>query len=269
LVSLLADDDPAIYREVRKIIISYGPEASEWLREPALSNDRLLRCRAQEIRDHFGRKKADTDFLAFCLNRGEDFELEEGALLLAQTQFPEINSGGYRALLDDFATELRERLDLNGPPEQILRVINEYLFYELKFSGNEQTIEPENSYLNCVLDRRTGNPISLCVLYLLVGRRLRLPITGIGLPGHFVCRYQTSRAEIYIDAFGRGRLLTKADCIKYLMQIQHRLDDGALAPLSSRRMLMRICANLHQIYTQLKSAPEMERLQRYLIALAK
>jgi len=270
LVSLLADEDPKVYRTVRQTILSYGPASSVWLREHALSSDPVLRRRASEIIDHFSRQDADTQFLAFCLNQGEDFDLEQGVLLLCRTQYPRINLEAYSALLDNHAGELRQRLDLNGLPEQIIRVINDYLFRELKFAGDEQNFyDPENSYFNRVLDRRIGNAITLSLLYLLLARRLRLPMAGIGLPGHFLCRYQSSRAEMYIDPFKGGRVLVKADCVKMVMQLQHRFDDSFLAPFSARRVLQRICAGLHQVYSQQKAPLQAERLQRYLVALAK
>jgi regulator of sirC expression with transglutaminase-like and TPR domain len=270
LISLLADDDARVYQTVRETILSYGPSCSDWMREHTLSNDPVLRRRASEIVQHFARQDADTQFLTFCLNQGEDSDLEQGVLLLARSQYPTINVEAYSALLDDFAGELRERLDLNGPDEQILRVINEYLFREKRFSGDEQNFyDPENVYFNCVLDRRVGNPIALSLLYLLVGRRLRLPLAGVGLPGHFLCRYQSSRLEIYVDAFHGGRLLTKGDCVKHVLQLRQRFDDSCLDPVSARRILLRICAQLHQVYMQQKSPAQVERLQRYLVALAK
>jgi regulator of sirC expression with transglutaminase-like and TPR domain len=270
LISLLADDDTKVYRTVRETLLSYGPGCSEWMRQHTLSNDPVLRRRANEIVGHFARQDADTQFLAFCLNQGEDFDLECGVLLLSRTQYPLINSEGYSALLDDFAGELRERLDLNGPADNVLRIISDYLFRELKFTGDEQNFyNPENSYFNCVLDRRVGNQISLSLLFLLVARRLRLPVVGIGLPGHFLCRFQSTRAELYVDAFHGGRLLAKADCIKHVIQLRQRFDESCLAPVSPRRILLRICASLHQIYTQQKSPVQTERLQRYLVALAK
>jgi regulator of sirC expression with transglutaminase-like and TPR domain len=204
------------------------------------------------------------------LNQGEDFDLEQGTLLLARTQYPEINLEAYSALLDHLAGELRDRLDLSGDPVQILSVMADYLFAEKGFTGDETNFHnPENSYLNRVLDRRKGSHISLSVVYLLLARRLRLPVTGIGLPGHFVCRYQSSRQEVYIDPFRKGRLLSKADCVKYVAQLRHPFEESCLAPMSSRRILLKICVNLHQIYTHLKSPAHSERLQRYLVALAK
>jgi regulator of sirC expression with transglutaminase-like and TPR domain len=270
LVSLLADDDPTVHKTVRQKLLSCGPIAAQWVREHGLSNDPILRRHALEIIHYFSRQDADTQLLSFCLNQGEDFDLEQGTLLLARTQYPEINIEAYSAVMDRLAGDLRERLDLSGDPVQILAAMSDFLFVEQKFAGDETNLhDPENSYLNRVLDRRKGNHITLSVVYLLLARRLRLPVAGIGLPGYFVCRYQSSRHEIYIDPFRKGRVLAKADCVKYVVQQQHRFDDGCLAPVSARRILLRICANLHQIYTHLKSPAQSERLQRYLVALAK
>jgi regulator of sirC expression with transglutaminase-like and TPR domain len=270
LISLLGDDDAAVFETVHAKLVSFGPQVVEWLRPHTISDDALLRRRAQRIIATFERKAADEQLMNFCASRGEDLPLEEGVWLLARTQYPEINVTAYEALLDAYAAALRTRINFTGTAEEILDTLNRYLFHELHFSPNEANYyDPDNSYLNRVIDQRTGNPISLCAVYLLLGRRLKLPITGIGLPGHFVCRYQTSTAEIYVDAFNRGKLLTKADCIKYLLHTHHGLEEGYLAPVTPRRMLLRMCANLHQIYLHNELADDTARFQRYLVALAK
>jgi regulator of sirC expression with transglutaminase-like and TPR domain len=270
LVNLLGDDDPSIYHTVREKILSFGEDAGDWLRQYRLSNDPLLRRRAREIVQHFDRQEADTWFLAFCLKHGEEFDLEEGVWLLALTQYPHINVEAYRALLDHFAAEIRERIDFSETDKEILTTINNYVFDELGFSGDQESYyDPQNSYLNRVVDRRRGNPINLSLLYLLLARRLELPVAGIGLPGHFVCRFQSTSQEIYIDPFHHGKFLTKADCIQYLVSGSHGLQDEFLSPVSTRRILMRICSNLHQIYSQMELTEETTRLQRYLVALAR
>ena len=270
LVNLLGDDDPAIYQTVREKILSFGEDAGEWLRPHRLSDDPILRRRAREIVRHFDRQEADTWFLGFCLKHGEEFDLEEGIWLLALTQYPDINVEAYRALLDTFASELRDRIDFNETDKEILSTINNYIFDELGFTGDEENYyDPQNSYLNRVIDRRKGNPINLSLLYLLLARRLQLPVAGIGLPGHFICRYQSMSEEIFVDPFHHGKFLTKADCIQYLVSGSHGLQDEFLAPVSTRRLLMRICSNLHQIYSQKELAEETTRLQRYLVALAR
>jgi regulator of sirC expression with transglutaminase-like and TPR domain len=270
LLTLLGDEDAAVYQAVREKILSCGPVARQWLQPHSLSSDPLLRRRAQELIRHFDRLSADDEFLAFCLHMGEDFNPEEAAWLLARTLYPDINVEAYQALLDSFAGELRERLALCKRASQKLVTISDYLFNELSFTGNEREYyDPENSYLNRVLDRRTGNPINLCLFYILIARRLRLPVVGIGLPEHFLCRYQSSAEEIYIDPFNRGRQLTKADCMHHLVRGNYDLNDDYLTPVTPRRMFRRICANLHQIYRQMEALEETTRLQRYLVALGK
>ena len=268
LVKLLADDDPAVFLAVRQKIISCGD--TNWLLPHTLSNDPVLRAHVRDILGHFERQQADTRFLSFCLKFGEEFDLETGAWLLARTTYPGINVEAYQALLDEYANAAREKIALEFSAEEKLTVLNAYLFKELGFTGNsENYYEAENSYLNCVLDRRLGNPINLSLFYLLIARRLGLPIIGIGMPGHFICRYQSSSDEIYIDPFNGGQLLSKADCIQYLQRGNYSLNDDFLAPASARRMFLRICSNLHQIYTELGRSAEVTRFQRYLIALAR
>lgn len=270
LLTLLGDEDASIYQAVREKILSCGPIARQWLQPHSLSSDPLLRRRAQELIRHFDRLSADDEFLAFCLRTGENFNLEEAAWLLARTLYPDINVEAYQALLDSFAGELRERLTHCKRPGQKLGVVSDYLFTELSFTGNEREYyDPENSYLNRVLDRRTGNPINLCLFYILIARRLRLPVVGIGLPGHFLCRYQSSAEEIYIDPFNRGRRLTKADCVHHLVRSNYDLNDDYLTPVTPRRLFQRICHNLHQIYLQMEVLDEATRVQRYLVSLGK
>jgi regulator of sirC expression with transglutaminase-like and TPR domain len=271
LLKLLSDEDPAVFDIVRQQIISYGPQARNWLRPHALSSDPPLRRRVQQILTHFDRQSADTKFLGFCMRYGQDLDLEQGVFLLAQTQYPDINVEAYQAILDSYAMDLRERLNLSGEPKEIIAGINTFLFKQLKFTGNEKHYyDPENSYLNRVLDRRIGNPINLCVVYLLLARRLRLPMAGIGLPGHFICRYQSSGGgEIYVDPFNGGKCLSKAECVQYLAHATFSLRDDYLSPVNPRRTLLRICTNLHQIYLQLEQADATTRFQRYLVALGR
>jgi regulator of sirC expression with transglutaminase-like and TPR domain len=270
LIKLLTDEDPEIFKTVRSTILSCGPEAVEWLQPQLLSDDPVLRRRAREIILHFERQDTDIQFLAFCLKHGEEFDLEQGAWLLAATEYPDINVQAYQALLDHYSDELRERIDIAGGARQVVGAINDYLFGELGFVGNEsEYYDPENSYLNRVVDRRTGNPVLLCLFYMLLARRLQLPVAGVGLPGHFVCRYQSSSDEIYVDVFNRGQILTKADCVQLLVHGKHGLQDDPLAASSARRMLLRACRNLHQIYHQAGLVDQAIRMQRYLVALAK
>jgi regulator of sirC expression with transglutaminase-like and TPR domain len=270
LIRLLGDDDRAVYEVVRQKFLSCGLAAIPWLRPHTISADPILRRHAQEIIRHLNRQTADDDFLAFCLTESNDLNLELGAWMLARTRYPEINVEAYRALFDSFAGDLLERVDLRGDAGEVLSAFNQYVFGVLRFRGNEENYyDPDNSYLNRVVDRRTGNPINLCLVYLMLARRLRLPVSGIGLPEHFLCRYQSATEEFYVDVFNRGKLWTKANCIQYLVSRNYNVQDDHLAPVSSRRMLARICTNLQQVYQQQGQAAEATRLQRYQVALTK
>ena len=204
------------------------------------------------------------------MTHGEELDVEAAVWLLAKTQYPDINLAAYQALLDSYSGELLDQLDYGATAQKMLGTINDFLFSQLGFSGNEENYyDPDNSYLNRVVDRRTGNPISLCLIYMLVARRLHLPVAGIGMPGHFLCRYQSAKEEIFIDAFYHGKFLTKADCIKYLHASGHGFQEDFLGPISSRRILLRICAGLQRIYAELGLAEETARAKRYIVALGK
>jgi regulator of sirC expression with transglutaminase-like and TPR domain len=270
LITLLTDEDPSVYQTIRTTILDYGQDAVEWLQPYTVSSDPILRRRSTEIVQFLARQVADNRFLSFCLKQGEALDLEQGAWLLAETHYPNIHVPAYQAMFDGYAGVLRERIEGIVTVDKIVAEINGFIFKELGFSGDEQNYyDPENSYLNRIIDRRKGNPIGLCLLLILLARRVKLPITGIGMPGHFLCRYQSSTTEIFIDAFNQGRILTKAECIKYLLQSGHGYLDGYLAPVSPRRILLRICANLHQIYVDLEQGKEAARFQHYIVALSK
>lgn len=269
LLALLGDEDPRVFRAVRDRLLECAPEAAHWLREHLLSRDPVTRRHAREIVHLIERQTADHRFLGFCLGHGADLDLEQALWLLARTHYPEVNIDAYRALLDHFAAELRELLHDAPSPLSRLAVMNDHLFNELGFHGNEDDYnDPDNNYFNRVIDRRTGNAISLSLLYWLLGRRVGLPVVGIGMPGHFVCRYQTSTESVFIDAFNRGKLLTRSDCIRFLHQSGHGFHETFLAPATHRGTLLRVCTNLHGIYADRGMREETARLRRYLVALS-
>ncbi|MHB1306739.1 MAG: SirB1 family protein [Limisphaerales bacterium] len=270
LVKLLEDEDPAVYEPVRRRILAAGTDIVPSLQAHVLTDNPLLRRRVREILSHYSTLEADTRFLAFCLGHGSHLDLEKGVWLLAQTRHPDFSIAGFSALLDTFAAEIRHRLGPEPGATEALATINQYLFEDLGFRGNQENYyDPENSYFNRVIERRTGNPITLCTLYWLVARRLRLPIVGVAMPGHFLCRYQTPTDSYFIDAFNRGKLLSRANCVSYLQQSKHGYEDSHLMPATPARTLLRMCSNLHQVYAKLERPEETARVQRYLIALSR
>lgn len=270
LVSLLADEDATIYRTVRSTLLSYGAEAEEWLQGELLSGNPTLRRRAREIVEYRARERSHLQFLAYCNRQGEHLDLEEACLMLALTRFPEINPVAYTALLDSWGNELQARLGHLTSDESRLKAFNHYFFESLAFRGQDgYGTDPESCYFNTIVDKRCGNPIGLCAVYLSIARRTKMPITGIGLPGHFLCRYQTAKMETYIDCFRLGMLLSKADCTEYLLQSGQTLSGQSLAPVSSRNMLVRMCNNLVITYGHLEDTKEASRAQHYVETLVR
>jgi len=269
LVRLLSDPDPEVFQAIRQTLVNCGIEARPWLKAGLNSGDRLVRKHSWELFTQLERCVADREFVAFCNRGGEQLNLEKGLWLLVRTAFPGFDQGAYQAQLDGYAEQVREVCDPTQSKPAALMAINRVLYRKERFRGDKASYyDPQSSYLNRVIDRRLGNPISLCLVYLFVARRLGLPVTGVGMPGHFILRLQSPAFTIYIDAFNGGNFLTHSDCATRLKQCGYGLDSGFLSTTTPRRVLMRICSNLHQIYQKNRHLGERDRIQKYLIKLA-
>ncbi len=152
-------------------------------------------------------------FLRLLEQPQERVPLAEAALHIARTEYPALDVAPYLERLAEMSRVVAGRLGAARDIYSQLEAINAHLFGELGFRGNQQGFyDPRNSFLNDVLEQRTGIPITLSVVYIDVGRRLGLPLAGVGLPGHFLVGYRGDGREIYIDPFHQGLLLTREDC---------------------------------------------------------
>jgi regulator of sirC expression with transglutaminase-like and TPR domain len=179
-------------------------------------------------------------------------DLAEAALLVAAEEYPQLDVRAYLVRLDEMGCALRQRLEDEPRPERAVMALNHYLFQEQGFRGNvEQYYDPRNSYLNEVLDRRTGIPITLSTVYMEVARRAGLEVEGVGLPGHFVVRIKTPLLPLLVDPFHGGTLLTEKDCQDRLDRIfsgKVKLESKMLEPCRRKEMLERLLRNLKAIY---------------------
>ncbi len=178
--------------------------------------------------------------------------LAKAALYIAQEDYWEIDPAHYLETLDRMADEVRSRLPKNRYPLKVIQVINQYLFEELKFSGNRQNYyDPDNSCLNCVLDRRLGIPISLSLVYLELAARLGFPMVGVGMPGHFLIRPVVDDMAVFVDPFHGGEVLFLADCKERFYQ-QYANDtqwqDDFLSAVPPKAFLTRMLMNLKTVY---------------------
>lgn len=140
----------------------------------------------------------------------EKIDLGKASLYLAQENYPELNIEEYLNALDTMADEVQEQLPQTTYPLKVIKSINQYLFDDLNFQGNtSEYYDPRNSFLNEVIDRRMGIPITLSVLYLEIAKRINFPMVGIGMPGHFLIRPVFEEAGIFVDVFNRGEILLR------------------------------------------------------------
>ncbi|MGH9656896.1 MAG: SirB1 family protein, partial [Bryobacteraceae bacterium] len=192
-----------------------------------------------------------TEIADLLAGRGTDLELDRAALLLATIEYPDLDIRSFLELLDSHAAELGARVNGAGG-EAFVRLANRYLFAELGFHGNTSDYyNPSNSCLNDVLTNRTGIPITLSVVYMEIARRLSKPVLGIGLPGHFVVRYDDGNYATFIDPFHGGRLLGPAECIELARAAAGANVaplPGSLAPVDNRQIVARMINNLRGIY---------------------
>lgn len=193
--------------------------------------------------------------------------LERAMELIARTRYPRLEEGAISRRLDDLARELRPRLPLDDSLKR-LKAMAYCLHTVLGFHGNaSEYYSPDNSLFNRVLDVRLGLPISLSVLYILLGRRLGLKIGGIGLPGHFVAALTATPAPIYFDPFHDGVILTPADLVQRVTAAGYTFHPEQLRQTSALRIAQRTLANLETAYELRHDDDRALLIQRLRVSL--
>ncbi|MEL6224021.1 MAG: SirB1 family protein [Cyanobacteria bacterium J06627_8] len=187
------------------------------------------------------------------INQPDDqIDLAKASLYIALEEYPDLEVDAYVNALDTMADDVRDRLPAESYPLRIIQVLNQYLFTDLTFSGNaEDYYDPDNSYLNRVIERRTGIPITLSLIYLEVSKRINFPMVGIGMPGHFLVRPDHGEIEVCVDPFHNGEILFIQDCeerIQSLFNGNVTFQPEFLDPVSNKQFLARMLSNLKMIY---------------------
>ncbi|OFW11357.1 MAG: hypothetical protein A3H96_18910 [Acidobacteria bacterium RIFCSPLOWO2_02_FULL_67_36] len=205
-------------------------------------------------------------------------ELAPAALAIARVEYPSLDPKPYIKRLDRMGEQAATRIAKGAdvPPEQSVKAFNEYLYDELGFTGNrERYDDPRNSFLNEVLDRRTGIPISLAVIYLEVARRAGLLVDGVNFPGHFLLRAREAVTSdgvmdaIIIDPFHGGALLSEIDCRQLLREHvgdEAAFDRSLLSPATRHDIVVRMLVNLKRLYVRMRSFPQARFISSLLLA---
>ena len=268
LLLLLSDPDEQVAMKIHDQLVQCGQSVLPYLTE-AEQRDPTLSPRIGDVREeiHFGLLKKE--FQQCCRVERDNIDLENGAFLIAKSAYPTLEVAHYIQIIEKLAEEVRPRLNPTETPVQRIQLFNQYLFKEMGFRGNHTNYyDPENSFLNRVIDRRMGIPISLSVLYLLLGLRLGLPVKGVGMPGHFLVKVDRPPPLVFVDCFNGGVLLQESDCKKILTDSGFGFDPWYLEPSPNALILERMLRNLLGIHQQRQEPYRVKRVNA-LIAILK
>jgi len=195
-------------------------------------------------------------FAGIAALNDEAIDLAFAGLVIASDEYPGLNIQNYVDELDQICKRAREAVSGLSDPSDMLEAINSVLFLEYRYHGNRQNYyDPRNSYLNQVIDRRTGIPITLSIVYMAVADSVGLRVSGVGMPGHFLVKHSGPRGEIYIDPFNSGRLIDAAGCARLVKEASNgniELRSEHLVAVSKKQILTRVLTNLLAIYSEAK-----------------
>ena len=217
-------------------------------------------------------------FVDLLAGDDERIELARACLLIAEDAYPGLDVGRYVGEIERLALGLRNRLPRDAGAEEKIVALNQFLFDDLGYTGNaDDYYDPRNSYLNEVIGRRTGIPITLSVLYMELGRKIGLPLEGVSFPGHFLVRLRLRGGMLVLDPFSGGEPQSEDELRQRLQRVIPREATGGmpvrelpleqfLEPASHRQILARILRNLKSIYRQAEMPERMlDVLNRALV----
>jgi regulator of sirC expression with transglutaminase-like and TPR domain len=219
--------------------------------------------------DHLAYQVHARELFTEAMNKPENrLDLGRAALLIASEEYPGLDILRYVAKLEAMAAAVRHHVEGTDDPRMKIEHLNRYLFLERGFRGNsDEYYDPRNSFLNDVLDRQLGIPITVSVVYMEVGRRVGMPLHGVGMPGHFIVKYVDPDGDIYLDPFNQGRVLSRAACEELVQQMYDEpapFQETFLATVTKKQILVRMLMNLKAIYIHtkdfLKALSAVERL---------
>ena len=264
IVRLLRDNDPATVNLLKEQLVESGVEGVAALRDLLALDDAAVSAHVREVLEKIETDQAQDDMLLCAHLFPEHGDIEAAWWLLTLCFAPEAQIAKLRRKLDMWGRRLRPRVAQAGSARERLQALTTFMAEDLGFRGNAgDYYDPKNSLLSDVVERRLGIPISLAMLYLIIGRRAHMQIDGINLPGHFIARYE----RILFDPFHQGRILSRPDCEAILARQRLKTESIYFAPASPRVVLMRMLANLHYIFERAGEKQKQDLVMSWLKAL--
>ncbi len=269
LMKLLDDEDPQVFAAVEKELLHGGDETARMLELEMDSADAGTRRRIENLvsRIHLDKLQREYDRLLDFVS-GSDFTLERALFLLAKPLYPHVDFAEIESALNDLANELRGRIAGAEDPYEIVQRVNDFFLNEMGFAGNSRDYyNPDNSILHRVLETRRGIPISLGIVYLLVGRRINLPIFGVGAPAHFLVKFVLEGKEFYVDVFNGGRVMSRKDAENSINDMGFTFESRFLKASSDLEIIARSCRNLARAFSAIDEQPRANVLMELSIEL--
>ena len=262
IIDLLEDSDPLIADKMRRKIFEMGTGVVNQILSN-VSGDRVAHREASRVIRWLNAPSPKTTLQSLLDDAIEDIDLEAGLIALANSVYPEVERHSISESIDLLAADVMPGIVPSDHPVRIVRTLNQFIYDQLSFRGKmdyDKDPDPDLSFINRVLDRRIGIPISLSSVYLLLAWRLDLPIVGVDMPMHFILRYDGEH-PFYIDPFNRGRILTANECGE---MIGKPVDEHTLAIASNLQILIRTTNNLFMTYTALGDESRAESMKSYI-----
>ncbi len=270
MISLIDDDDEAVFKSVSKelldIVKSDRPEAAEVIKriiEKKNAAPLSVSARIEDFIDEVQFQKLSPQFLRGLLDGAS---LESFVFLIMQIGYPDANPTIYKRELSRLESALRVEY-FNSSMTEVDKVfmMSVLVFEREGYRGNSANYyEPDNSYINRVIERKLGIPITLGAVYLMLAERLGLPIYGVNMPAHFMLKYEKYNLELFIDPFNQGRILDKQDCIRFLQNSGYGYVEQYLSRASTIEIVERMLNNLRNSYSELGNTPKLRVIERYL-----
>lgn len=281
LINLLDDPDELVYSQVKDKLRSYGEEVI-----PSLENywefndfDLIFQHRVEEL-IHEIQFESLKDKLKDWKEAGAN-DLLQGACLVAKYQYPDLNKKKVHERLDQLERDIWLEINNDLTAFEKVKVINHILFEVHGFKGNKKNYHsPQNSYINNVLDTHNGNPLLLSVIYIILAKRLSIPIYGVNLPNHFVLCYideynlnaifnpdETNNVLFFINPFSRGTIFNQQEIDHFLKELNVAPEKKYYEPCNNLDIIQRMLTNLIHAYNKsgyLDKVDELNALKKML-----
>jgi regulator of sirC expression with transglutaminase-like and TPR domain len=267
LVYLLDDPDPFVKSQVRNRLFELGETAVPLLdQQKSETTDAESRELINEIIQHITFGSVEQDFMDVLEGGLSSMkQLEDAVFILSRFDNPTLRESEYKKKLDRFTEMIADDVRYSLSETQKMYKVLNFVFEDLEFSGSTNDYyNPHNSYLNRVIDRREGLPISLALIVFFIARRLDLPFYGINMPIHFMMKYKTANEEILIDPFDHGKVVTYDQCYYFLKQNGVEPRSEHFKTSSEEDILARCIRNLINSYEKRDKLDTVESLKKLL-----